>query len=296
MSSCNFNCDYCTVKKFLKPVDYKFTWTGSRTFIEQNPNNLNGREVGKEYTLTDEEIDKLRGRLNAITVKNLMPWVDKYLDSDKWIIEITGGEPGLHPEINEIIIELSKRGFKGFVKTNGSTSINKNENFIRITAWHKGKEFPQNYDKIVIIKNPDDNWEEKIEHCKKNRIQFRTTEFNDGQTSPEDTDDEEAYPYNDTKRYCHINSMGQITKCPKDSVWEERTIQNMSEPECMDLTEKCFRCKVISDVEMWLNDKQKERFKKDHKPFDKTREKHRLEERERRKNKKRKNSEIKDDQ
>ena len=33
----------------------------------------------------------------------LIPWLEKYVEPSKWLIELTGGEPSLYPEIDELL-------------------------------------------------------------------------------------------------------------------------------------------------------------------------------------------------
>lgn len=223
ISSCNKSCYYCPIKKWLVPTDRK-------------------------------DINKLNN--NA-----LFAWIDKYINTDEWFIELTGGEPGLYLEINELINGLNARGYKGMIKTNGSLPIPKTTNFKILSAWHKEQDFPLYYDEVIIIKNPNDNWQDKVKYCEKNKIKFYTTLFDkqfDG-IKPEQV----LCSYNKTINTCHINSRGCITKCSRYSVIPENTIFNMVPPQLLNVVIKCPKCKNLNDVEMFLDDAMKNRFEND---------------------------------
>lgn len=216
MSSCNQSCYYCPVKKWLVPIE--------------------------------------RTDINIITNAALLPWLDKYIDPREWVVELTGGEPGLYPEINELITNLADRGFYGMVKTNGSLPMGKTPAFPLITAWHKGIEaIPQYYDQIVIIENPDDNWREKVKYCKQKNVPYQTVLF-DRQFEGQKT--EAVYcKFNNTIAGLHINSSGQVTPCAAARVMPDKTIFNMAPPVEKELALDCPRCKNINDVERFLSER-----------------------------------------
>ena len=112
---------------------------------------------------------------NAITNEILLNWLDAHIDPNEWLLKITGGEPGLYPEIDTLIPALVQRGYRGLIETNGSLPIPKSEAFIRLAAWHIGKDFPQFYDTVLIIQDNNDNWEQKIAYCKENNIPYVVT-------------------------------------------------------------------------------------------------------------------------
>jgi hypothetical protein len=112
---------------------------------------------------------------NAITNDALLQWLDAYIDPNGWLLKITGGEPGLYPEIDTLIPALEQRGYKGIVETNGSLPIPQNESFPRLAAWHINRDMPEYYDTILIIQDSNDNWEEKIKYCKEHEIPYVTT-------------------------------------------------------------------------------------------------------------------------
>ncbi|MCL2174975.1 MAG: hypothetical protein FWB73_02910 [Treponema sp.] len=118
-----------------------------------------------------DAVDQDGKPFNSINNDILLVWIDKYLNPQEWLIEITGGEPGLYPEIEELMFALSERQYRGIVRTNGSLPLPRTSNIKRVTAWHKQMtEIPKQYDYIVILTNPEDDWERKRDFCIDNKI------------------------------------------------------------------------------------------------------------------------------
>ena len=81
---------------------------------------------------------------------------------------------------------LDRYGFKGEIRTNGILYTPKTKGFVRVTAWHCAtKTPPPHWDKILIIKNPKEDWQYKVEYCKKHGIPYYTTVFKDHDKPPE---------------------------------------------------------------------------------------------------------------
>jgi hypothetical protein len=151
---------------------------------------------------------KNRPELNRLTNDSLFAYLDKYLthEANEWIIELTGGEPGLYEGINELVAGLTSRGFWGVVKTNGKYPIQKTTNFPLISAWHANQtEPPKHYNVVLIIKNPDDDWQKKERYCKDNAIPYNLVDYSPAPTG--------QYPLHFIK-IMSINSYGQITPLP----------------------------------------------------------------------------------
>jgi MoaA/NifB/PqqE/SkfB family radical SAM enzyme len=233
-NSCNYSCYYCPVKKWLRPI------TG-----EQTP----------------DDIANNRPKVNLLTNEALLKWLDAYIEPDKWIIEITGGEPGLYTEIGELVKSLDSRGFTGLVKTNGSLYIPKTKGIKLLSAWHKDKDFPAYYDEIIIIQNPDDNWKAKVKHCEDNGITYHTVLF-DRQYEGKKIE-QEYCRHNKIISTCHINSSGLITPCPRIAPMPEHTIFNMAAPLTKGVIHECPKCKNINDVEMFLGEGLRRKIESD---------------------------------
>ena len=192
-----------------------------------------------------------RKDVNIINNRDLIHWLKKWADPEKWFIEITGGEPGLYPEINTLLPLLESTGYKGLVKTNGSLPIIKCEAFPRISAWHNNDK-PEYYDIICIIKNPADDWESKAALCEMDKIPYGLVEFDDtphgenrNKRAPEET--------RIFKNITHINSSGQITMCSRLKPDEGVTIWNSLPIENVTVRRPCLSCKNVYDVEIFYN-------------------------------------------
>ena len=139
IQSCNLKCEQCPSKPWLLPV------------------NDTGNKLNNEM---------------------LFKWLDKFCPPRKWFIEIRGGEPSLYPEIDGLVYGLNERRYYGLIKTNGILPIPKTEKFRRIAAWHLDiNNPPKNYDSLLILKNPKDNWREKIKYCVDNNIPYGHATF-----------------------------------------------------------------------------------------------------------------------
>jgi organic radical activating enzyme len=194
-----------------------------------------------------------------------LKWLDEFVNPQKFIIEITGGEPGLYKEINTLIPALNDRGYHGIIKTNGSLRIPKSRNFQLITSWHSWQVgLPKYYDQILIIKNPSDNWTSKVEYCKQHKIPYRLTLFDEYYLTGKPSICGE---YNRTKfiNITHINNQGQVMECPKARPDFYKSIFHSSVPPLKNLRSDCSRCNVANNVEVLLPDKLMQMIENDNK-------------------------------
>jgi len=234
IQSCNQNCWYCPMASWLYPAGFYFP---------PNPGE-------------DEETAlKNRKYANCITNGALLKWLDKYIDPEEWRIELTGGEPGLYKEIGTLIPALNEKGYKGVIKTNGSLPIPRSRNFIITAAWHEGiKDIPPYHDKILIIRNPRDNWKAKEAYCKERNIPYRLLDFNyDYMRQGEKKMPVSAH---DTvfDGICAIFSMGQIAACPSAVPDDENSIFEMSPPVVRKIEGGCKKCVECLSAESDLQD------------------------------------------
>ncbi len=209
VQSCNKDCYYCPTKKWLYPLGFYFP-------------PLPGED--------EETALKNRQYINAITNEALLKWIDKWCDPKEWVMRITGGEPGLYKEINTLIPELNKRGYFGIIETNGTLPIPKSDTIKRIAAWHEGQDFPKFYDTILIIKNPNDNWREKVQFCKDNKIDFRTAVFNQAYCGKPTDYNSLLTGESKLTGMCTVLSMGQIIECFPKPPNDESNIFKMTPP------------------------------------------------------------------
>lgn len=108
---------------------------------------------------------------NLLNNERLMPFLEQ-LNPKEWAIELTGGEPALYIELDELLEWLQEKGFKGLVKTNGSLPIRKVPNFKIVAAFHDLDNPPECYDEILIIEYTP-GFLEKIERCLREDVVYR---------------------------------------------------------------------------------------------------------------------------
>lgn len=211
--SCNKNCPYCVIEKWKKPLDYIF------------------EEPPEHYKVLEGYGYPMPLKANSIENKYLLPWLKRHINPDEWYIELTGGEPGLYKEIDTLIPELNKMGYKGIIRTNGTLPIPKSDNFKLIAAWHDNFDNPPAfYDLLLVMNNNFHEWKKRIHYCKENGIPYASVELNVGQ----------QYICNITiDNWAYINSVGQLTGCPKKPVDESKNIFNMSEPVLLENVKEC---------------------------------------------------------
>jgi hypothetical protein len=186
-------------------------------------------------------------------------WVDRYCSPEDWCIEISGGEPGVYAGINELVEELSHRGYYGLIKTNGTLPISCTPTFKRVAAWHEifGINEPPKYaDSILIIRNPKDCWKQKRQYCIDNCIPYQEVHFQEFHR-PEivrtpGTDPIRRNVFIDF--WTVVYSSGRIAAgyCGDNS--ENIKIQNMSEPKQANIKKNCPCCHNVGGFEIFFPD------------------------------------------
>lgn len=132
---CNFNCDYCCAQQ----------------------------SVFRNQSTCDD----------FINIDQVINYLDKFIDPKQFMIQITGGEPTLHPDFEKLLTSLINRNYYGSILTNGSNIIPKQNNFVVVTTWHGfwKNEIPKSYDILYL---PDIGNEEymsfKMNFCEKHNI------------------------------------------------------------------------------------------------------------------------------
>lgn len=221
IQSCNFKCKYCPMKQWTYPVD--------------------------------DEKNKLNNNL-------ILSWLDKYCPPKEWCIEISGGEPGIYPEIEDLINGLTKRGYYGLIKTNGSRPIPSSDTFQRIAAWHLCKDIdhpPEYYDQMLIIKNPADCWEAKIQYCIDRGIPYKAVVFQD-YNIPYSQRQVPEVKNTFIKNWTVMYSDGQLAQCYGGQNLPEATVQNMFPPPQVGIWNECTCCGNVGGFEMFLSDELKQ--------------------------------------
>jgi organic radical activating enzyme len=226
IQSCNLTCKYCPTKKWIYPINHEY-------------NRLNNDLI--------------------------FSWLDKFCPPEEWCIEVSGGEPGVYPEIEGLVNGLTERGYYGLIKTNGTLPIPHSDNFQRVAAWHKCSDIdnpPKYYDTILLIKNPDDCWEEKRQYCIDNEIPYKEIIFRNydipyaERQEPEDTAFRNTFIKNWTVAY----SSGQLARCYGHENIEGVTIQNMSPPPQINIWKYCQFCINIKNFEIFMTDGLKQKL------------------------------------
>ena len=121
-----------------------------------------------EYRNTDNA-------LYVLTNDRLFPWLRTYVPPDRWIVELTGGEPALYEGIDALCEWLSANGYRTIVKTNGLLPILPRDNVIRVAAFHQLNNPPKYFDKVLVIDGVESI--EKSEVCRRQGWDYRTIGF-----------------------------------------------------------------------------------------------------------------------
>ena len=256
-NKCNYGCYYCPSKKWLQPPDFEYACQNGEE--EKCPDCVSvSRSVACESAVSRNRNDLL------------IPWMDRYLDPGEWLVELTGGEPGLYPEIGDLVPELNKRGYRGVVKTNGSLPIPKSDGFVRVAAWHQDRPFPEHYDVILIIKNPGDDWPAKVRRCRDGGVPYRTCTFNPaykGETTEKDGVSLGGHEPSKITEYMYVNCFGQIIPCYGFNATpaEGATIRDMHPPRTVkNLPDLCPMCVHTHSVTRFMPDDVLGQIDRDH--------------------------------
>ena len=132
----------------------------------------------------------------------LIPWLEMFIEPNKWVIELTGGEPALYEGIDELCQWLSERNYTVIIKTNGMLEIKSYPNIKRVAAFHQVVRPPKYFDEILIVDKLDRQKKEEI--CKENGWIYHVIGYNS------DTIDDFKNPF---KYIAFINAAGHQYKC-----------------------------------------------------------------------------------
>ncbi|MDR2582369.1 MAG: hypothetical protein LBC75_02685 [Fibromonadaceae bacterium] len=111
---------------------------------------------------------------NLLTNERLFLLLER-LDPQEWAIELTGGEPALYSELDELLSWLQAKAFRGLIKTNGTLPIRRVPSFKIVVAFHNLQKPPKWFDEILIIAHTPD-FNAKKEWCRKNGIEYKVIE------------------------------------------------------------------------------------------------------------------------
>jgi len=196
-------------------------------------------------------------RRNGITNKLLLQWLDAYLNPKEWFVEITGGEPSLYPEIHELLSSLNDRGYKGIIRSNGANRLPCYAGFKRVIAWHEPIDAPNSpvtqkptrYDYILILENPDDDWQAKEKYCKENDIPYVVFPYKRFSTDQGQTTHYQPRPNSIFKLITTMFASGDIGTGCFSSASSGKTLQNMDEPV---ITPLCGMCGNVEALEYFI--------------------------------------------
>lgn len=226
INKCNLKCHYCTAKPGLQPLDFEYPID-----IVQRVNN-----------------------------HDLFKWVDEYLDPKEWVIELTGGEPGLYPEIVPLVEGLTDRGYHGVIQTNGTLLIPKSKTFNRVATWHTSIDNPPRYyDWMIILYDSMSDVSEKVQWCRDQKIPFQIIPLYTENWNVDLTIDELYNKGGCMKfpsptvitHFCFMNAYGQIAPCWRSKFSQDLCIRRMTPPIILDLAKycpSCLTCKIIENA------------------------------------------------
>lgn len=192
------------------------------------------------YRNTDNEAFRL-------TNGRLLPWLEKYVSPEEWIIEFTGGEPALYDGINELVTILSEKGYRGLVKTNGLLPIAKSSGFKRVAAFHQLDNPPKHFDEILIVDKIQRD--EKVAYCKEHEWSYKVIGYND------ENPDNAFHGFN---LCAFVDPHGHPTSCKAAPVmYEEWPDKYALEFTGLKTTACCCHCKAAVDAWRFMEDEWK---------------------------------------
>ena len=227
IQSCNYDCKYCTLKRWLYSVDF----------------------VGADGK-----------KANRLTNEKLLRYIDEYHEyfpPNETIIKLTGWEPGLYPDLPPLLNAFFGRGYlKILIETNGSLPIPKLDGVIRLAAWHRDRPKPEYYDAILIIKHPKDNWLHKVNTCLMEGIPFYETELRGSEASSLQSDRIDADLQMEPtmiNEMLMIYSSGDLQMCPSGRPMYGN-IEDMTEPVFQELlADNCKHCPQTHVIDYFYN-------------------------------------------
>ena len=170
----------------------------------------------------------------------LIPFLEKYVTPHEWIIELTGGEPSLYPELPELLDWLSVNGYRVVVKTNGSGNIPHHQNVVIVAAFHQLGNPPKNYDQVLIVDKIDR--EPKEAYCIAHSIPYQVIGY-----ETEVTDDVK----HGFKWMAYINPAGhQVGCCARkiiENVKPDGVDYNRISHRPLVVQAACPQCKAATD-------------------------------------------------
>jgi len=176
---------------------------------------------------------------NSLTNERLFQLLEK-LNAQEWAVELTGGEPALYPEMDELLGWLQAKGFRGLIKTNGTLPIRKVPSFKIIAAFHNMNKPPKWFEEILLIAHTPD-FQNKIEWCLERGISYKVIE-RDTYSNPADNKEESD------GRIMFVNPAGHKSEC---SAGTQRIPLEEAE---MPSRDACPGCKTFKDFKIFFKE------------------------------------------
>lgn len=106
----------------------------------------------------------------------LIPWLEKNIDPQHWLIELTGGEPTLYDGISELLDWLSEHRYLVHIRTNGIIPVMPRPGLKRIVAFHDLANPPEVFDVVLIVDKIEK--ELKVAYCEERHYPYKVIGFN----------------------------------------------------------------------------------------------------------------------
>lgn len=183
----------------------------------------------------------------------LIPFLERYVDSAKWVVELTGGEPTLYEGFDKLLEWLSTNGYYTLVKTNGSNYVKHYKNVKVCAAFHRLEQPPKNFDEYLIVDKIQRD--EKEAYCKEHCIPYKVIGYN-----KENPDNSECgFTF-----IAFINPAGHNLSCPADI--PAQLVEGCEDYGRINHREFffgrcCNTCKAAVDAWRFLPDEMKSRAK-----------------------------------
>ena len=176
----------------------------------------------------------------------LVPFLERNVAPEEWVVELTGGEPTLYGGFDELLEWLSEHGYYTIVKTNGSNRIMHYENVKVCAAFHNIERPPKFYDEFLIVDRIYS--ERKIAYCKEHGIPYKVVGYD--KENPDGASHGFTY-------ISFINAAGHGCDCPAKSPLQKENADGSHDfgritDAPMQKSPCCKNCKAAIDAWRFL--------------------------------------------
>lgn len=177
-----------------------------------------------------------------LTAARLIPWLAKYISPTDWIIELTGGEPALWPDLDRLCQWLSRNKYRTLIKTNGTLLIRQYPYISRIAAFHNLSDPPKHFDTVLIVEKL--RRDEKEAYCKAHGIPYKVIGYN------KENPDGATHSF---EKIAFIDPHGHNVPCPSCPIlWEAGDDPYTIEHKPLSAGRCCAKCKAAIDAWRFL--------------------------------------------